>query len=208
MYSNINKKPQVSTAKPKTLYFMRHGDTGKTGRFIGTTDIALTAHALSHLQGMRRTISRLQTTKVLCSPMWRCRQTAAALDLESRCEFNDQLREVDFGLWEGLDYQEITARYPEEAEKWLTNPAAFTFPQGESMRSFCSRVNDVAQELITAPAASTLVISHGGVIRYLLCTLLNINDEHAIKFVIEPGKITSMQLYSQGGILTGLNLTF
>jgi broad specificity phosphatase PhoE len=50
-----------------------------------------------------------------------------------------------------------------------------------------------------------LVISHGGVIRQLICSCLGLGPENYLAFDIQPGLCSVIELHSQGGVLVGLN---
>lgn len=190
----------------KKLYLLRHGDTGKTGCFIGATDVSITEQAEIELRRMRHDIARIGFTKILCSPLSRCRQTALNLELEKIVEIEDRLREIDFGRWEGLSYPEVVERFPDELRQWQEKPVSFTFPQGESIPAFRQRVREMTGLLKECEEERVLLITHAGVIRYLICDLLNMASEEAIKFRIQPARVTSLDLYSEGAVLTGLNI--
>jgi alpha-ribazole phosphatase/probable phosphoglycerate mutase len=52
-----------------------------------------------------------------------------------------------------------------------------------------------------------LIIAHGGIIRHLLCLLLGLDAEKYLLFEVKPGRVSSVQLYDEGGVLTGFNIT-
>jgi broad specificity phosphatase PhoE len=57
------------------------------------------------------------------------------------------------------------------------------------------------------PEEKILIITHGGIIRHLLCLLLGLEAEKYLLFEVKSGCISSLRLFDEGGLLTGLNIT-
>lgn len=188
-----------------TLYLLRHGDTGADGRLTGSTDLPLSEHGLDQLYQSRMLLKEKGITRVLASPMLRCRQTLDVVDLGISPEFLDDLREIDFGAWEGLRFSEIAGQWPEEVRAWAEWSEDFTFPRGERIGGFLERLTRVQQHIARAQEATTLVVAHGGVIRHLLCSYLGIEPRRYLLFDVRYGQLASLELHSGGGILTSLN---
>ena len=192
--------------KAKELYFLRHGDTGLQGRYIGSTDAPLAQEGREQVRKTGRVLHGKCVTKILCSPLLRCRQTLTELNLPVACQFNELLREIDFGRWEGKNFAEIVRTDQELVNTWVAEPHRFSFPGGESLDSFNCRIAAVKTELESMVEKTILVVTHGGVIRHLLCLLLGLPDEKYLIFDVEPGCFCSIRLYAEGGVLTGFNI--
>jgi len=190
----------------KRLYLLRHGSTGAGNRYIGSTDLDLSPEGAADLEGAAGLLQRQQVDAVLCSPMRRCRQTVDRLGLHRRAEIVDDLREIDFGRWEGLSFAEICATDGELVDRWAQGAADFAFPEGESLRGFLGRIDAIRTMLTATPARRPLLVTHGGVIRHLLCACLGIEPEKSLLFEIKAGRCTVIDLHSAGGVLAGLNL--
>jgi alpha-ribazole phosphatase len=80
--------------------------------------------------------------QVYASDLLRARQTADAIAKNFGIELHIRpgLREIHFGLWEGLSWNEIEVRDPVRAEKWAQEYPNSTAPAGESFVNFESRV--------------------------------------------------------------------
>ena len=124
----------------KELYFLRHGDTGLQGRYIGSTDVPLSESGIEQVRKTGRLLQGKRVEKIVCSPMLRCRQSLEQLHLPCTCQFNELLREVDFGRWEGKDFSEIVKTDKEHVDSWVTEPDIFSFPGGESLVAFRNRI--------------------------------------------------------------------
>ncbi len=191
----------------KQLYFLRHGDTGLQGRYIGTTDAPLTDKGRAQVRQAAGLLQAKNISKIVCSPMLRCRQTLELLALPCSCRFDELLREVDFGRWEGKNFREIVQGDKELVDSWVSAPALFSFPDGESLAAFNKRVTACKNLLEKMPEEKILIITHGGIIRHLLCLLLGLDTEKYLLFEVKPGCVSSVQLYDEGGVLTGFNIT-
>jgi len=190
----------------KELYFLRHGDTGMQGRYIGSTDAPLTQEGKEQVRKAGRVLLEKGVTKILCSPLLRCRQSLMELNLPAICQFNELLREIDFGRWEGKNFAEIVRTDQDLVDFWAAEPHRFSFPGGESLDSFASRIALLKAELESMTEDIILVVAHGGVIRHLLCLLLGLPAEKYLIFDVEPGCFCSIRLYAEGGVLTGFNI--
>jgi broad specificity phosphatase PhoE len=153
-----------------------------------------------------RLLQKNNITQILCSPMLRCRQTLEQLDITTDCRFNELLKEIDFGRWEGKTFAEILQSDQKLVDSWVTDPANFTFPDGESHSAFRNRIVSIKSQLEKIVEDNILVITHGGIIRNLLCLLLDIDFDKYLVFDVQPGCFCSIHLHSQGGVLTGFNI--
>ncbi|TKB27412.1 histidine phosphatase family protein [Desulfopila sp. IMCC35006] len=190
----------------KELYFLRHGDTGLQGRYIGATDAPLTRQGREQVRKTGMVLRQKGIARIQCSPLLRCRQTMTELNLPAACNFNDLLREIDFGRWEGKNFAEIVQCDQDLVDAWVADPHRFTFPDGESLISFTDRIAAFKTELEQMGEDTLLVVAHGGVIRHLLCQLLRLPAEKYLVFDIRPGCFCSIRLYPEGGVLTGFNI--
>jgi alpha-ribazole phosphatase len=191
---------------PKWLYFLRHGDTGLQGRYIGSTDVPITARGKEQVRQTSDLLQGKGITQIICSPLLRCRQTLEQLNLPCACQFNDRLKEIDFGRWEGKNFSEVVKIDKELVDCWVADPDTFSFPGGESLSAFKKRVAAFKNQLETMVEDNILVITHGGIIRYLLCLLLGLDSGKYLLFDVEPGCFCSIRLYAEGGVLTGFNI--
>jgi len=78
------------------------------------------------------------------------------------------LREVDFGRWEGRTAEEIKARDPEAFEQWQASTAGFDYPEGETSAAFQSRVAAARDRLLADRGHTAAAVLHRGVIRSIV----------------------------------------
>ena len=81
----------------------------------------------------------------------------------------------------------------------------FRIPGGERLGDFVARVRRAATQIAASPAPATLVVTHGGVIRSLICQFLGLPMRHYAVFVPSVASLTAIDLFPSGkAVLTGL----
>ncbi|WDE97127.1 histidine phosphatase family protein [Lentisphaera profundi] len=180
------------------LFLFRHfAHQGKVGAFYGSTNLEIIPRAVSDL-------SINKDIDVLSSPLLRCQQSLERLGLVARDSL-EQAQEVDFGEWEGLSYEEIEKTYPAKVLEWQ-NDDDFTFPKGESLKDFHARIIELA-EIINKQKKDIFLMTHGGVIRYLICHYLGLDFNKSLAFKVDTGSLSTIDIFDEGlGILSSLNL--
>jgi len=193
------------------LLLLRHGETGEqyAGRYMGSTDVPLSEQGRRQVSTMKIILQDEKIDRCLCSPMLRCRDTARAvlepggIDLE----IDPDLREIDFGQWEGKGFDEIARTSPDRVRRWVAFDNDFAFPGGERIGDFLERTRRIAQRVSEDPAPTILLCTHGGVIRILICHLLKLKPWQYILFRVRPASLTTIELFDGGGILTSMSET-
>lgn len=185
---------------PLALDLLRHGDTGFTG-FRGTLDDPLTALGW---QQMESAVAGKHWDAVISSPRLRCAVFAQTYATQQGVllKIDARLVELDFGLWEGKTAAELMQSDASALQNFWQDPERYAPPQGERMADFSVRVLQAWQEIAYEHRGRhVLVISHGGVIRRLLCharglplnQLLTLNVVHGSLHTLNakiPGKET------------------
>lgn len=187
-----------------TVYFIRHGETdwNAQGRLQGQRDIPLNdrGRAQAEAAGARlRTLApHYAGLDFVASPLGRTRETMermrAVISLDPAAyRTDDRLKELTFGVWEGLTWKEVRACDPRgaagrERDKW-----GFVPPGGESYAGLADRIAPVFEGLVR----DTVVVSHGGVARAALALTGAVAREAAPRLDIWQGRI--LVLPGEGG---------
>ena len=162
------------------LDLLRHGETRGGSRFRGRLDDPLTARGWDRMwaavgpvngdgEGVR------EWDGIVTSPLTRCADFARALSERQGIplRLDPRLAELDFGDWEGRTAAELMATDAEALGRFWADPVAHPPPGGEPLLAFQARVLAAWEELVRQDRGDrTLVISHGGVIRVILCQVL------------------------------------
>ena len=159
-------RAEVQTAD---VVLLRHGDTrlSPERRFsgVGSADPPLSAAGVD--QARRAAGSALLRgrafTEVLTSPMSRCQQTAriVAEALGISVVVDRDLREMDFGLWEEMTFDEVQDRYPVDLERWKQSAMSPPTGSSETLAAVVDRMGTVAAGFASRYAgASVLAVTH------------------------------------------------
>ena len=188
------------------LLLVRHARTGPdhAGRLLGTTDLSLDTSGKVQARALGPRVMRHRPQVCYCSPLLRCRQTAFMIGADLPMEFDDELREVDFGRWENRTFEEVAREDPPLVDRWASFAADFCFPGGESLQAFLRRVHAAADRLARADAATVLVVTHGGVIRAMLCYWLGLDPRQYVVFHVGYASLAVLDLFGNRGVLTAL----
>jgi len=178
------------------------------GRFIGLSDISLGAQGEKEARGLARSLAaRYSFQRIFSSPLQRCRRTAEIIAEQFRpsVQIINRLREIDFGEWENRNFQEISQLDPAAVEDWLMKSSDFQFPGGERICAFQERVKQATEILLKTEGESLLAVTHGGVMRTMLCHLLRIPFSASLAFKIQPAAVVELEIHEGMGVLKELN---
>lgn len=197
----------MSQEKFTRLYLLRHGPTtAAKGCLVGSTDLPLSGQGLSRLTSLLPHFQQIECWQ--CSPLCRTRQTLEQLRQQG-CSINnpvydERLREIDFGRWEMKTFAEIAAGDSARIEDWQRY-TDFVFPGGEAVADFVRRINEILH-MFTVMGGNIGVVTHGGVIRTMICLALGVPVRNYLLFDVQPASLTIVDVFSEGGVLCGLNL--
>lgn len=193
------------------LLLVRHAQTALryAGAFVGSSDVPLSALGRLQAAALAERLAKHRPGVIVASPMRRAAQTARAIAKATgaRVQFDDDLREIDFGRWEGLRFEQIAAANPAAVDRWAKYRDDFRFPGGERIGSFVGRVTRAAQRLGALDARDVAVVTHGGVVRTILCCLLGLPTRNYLLFDVAPASLSVLNLFDGKGVLGGLNDT-
>lgn len=160
--------------KSYTIHLIRHGLTAGNaeGRYIGSTDLPLSASGVKRLEELAKKKPYPKADVYFCSPLKRCTQTMKILYPEAKPILIDDLRECDFGAWEGKTAKEIAANDPAFA-RWIAGEGKEVVPPGgESGAQFyqrtCAAFEKIVKGLMTSGITSAVIVAHGGSLMSIL----------------------------------------
>jgi alpha-ribazole phosphatase len=171
------------------LVLVRHGEPDERihGRCYGRLDVGLSQCGREQMQRVKCRLRDAPVAALYTSPRRRALESARVLAAQRwPVRVDDRLREIDFGKFEGLPYDEIAARFPQQYEDWMHGPTEVSFPGGESFAAMETRVRQALAQLREEhPGQLVVVVSHGGVNRIALAAALEL-ESHRI-FRLDQG---------------------
>ena len=185
----------------RSIVLLRHFECEGRGYTGSGSDVPLTAEGMKAAARSAEHFKKNRPDKIFCSPLQRCRQTAAAV--EEACglgaEIRTEISEIDFGRWEGLSYSQIEESEPELLSAWLSDPLNSRPPGGESLSELYGRVGAFWSECIESDRhANILLVTHGGPIRTMLSTAAGGGPAGHWAFNIERGSLSEIRIFGDG----------
>lgn len=200
---------------PTRLFFLRHGDTvdEETKKvFKGSLDIPLSERGRTRISKAGSFLSRFRLDYIYTSALSRCIESGAIIaephGLGTTASAG--LNELQFGHWEGLSFDEIADRYPEEFRLWLSDPEVHSPPAGETLGQAHQRIMAAFNTIVDAHRGQNLaIVAHGGVLRIILCALLDLKLSLLFRLGQDYGGVSIIDIYGDNNaVVKLLNFTF
>ncbi len=178
-----NKLKHLFNGKIKTLFIVRHPEVENhtEGIFNGTIDVGLSKNGIKQARKLHEFLKDKNITTVLSSPMRRCRIVAEQFKDKAEVVYDDRLRERSFGIFESLNWQQITEKYPYEAKRFLKDPFSYKVTNGESFENLKKRLLPFINDKLINLTGNTLIVAHGGVNRIIISQLLLMKEEAILR---------------------------
>jgi alpha-ribazole phosphatase/probable phosphoglycerate mutase len=164
------------------LYLVRHGQVaeGHAHRYHGHNDVGLSPQGVRQLEELAAQLGAVSLAGVYASDLARAWLGAEIIsrDRDLAPQAVPEFREIHFGAWEGLSFEEIAGRYPEDLKARFRDLASFRIPGGESLMEVQARALPRVKELLKQHAGQAfLVVAHAGVNRIILSAALGLSLE-------------------------------
>jgi broad specificity phosphatase PhoE len=175
-----------------TIVLIRHCETDLRGKFCGHSDPDLNAVGRQRLDYLGKEVDALGVSRIFSSDLQRALRTATAISerIGVPVEIRPRLREINFGLWEGLSWEEIEQQYHTEAGLWVSEFPARSAPGGEAYQDFVARVEAEFKAILSENNAATCaVVTHRGVMQYALTQWFGFSEDEARKRTDNYGAI-------------------
>lgn len=156
------------------FFVIRHGESigNSEGYFTGSLDVHLTELGRKQAELLGEYLSEQNIECVYSSDLTRAVETANAIAVRHGLSVKKSLnlREIYGGVWEGLAFDEIHQKYPEEYGVWLNDKGRATCTGGESVKALAERVQREFRKIASEnDGKNVVIVSHGTPIRALNC---------------------------------------
>jgi broad specificity phosphatase PhoE len=169
------------------LLLARHGETewSANGRHTSRTDLPLTDTGRRHARRLAPRLADRRFALVLTSPMRRAVETCELAGLGEQAHVRDELREWDYGDYEGVTTAEIQRRRPGWS-LWRDG-----CPNGEIAADVGARADRVIAE-VRAASADAVAFGHGHMLRVLAARWLGLAPEEGALFGLATGTLSTL----------------
>jgi broad specificity phosphatase PhoE len=202
-----------AAALPATrLLLIRHAEVEARyqGVFGGRIDMELSPRGHEQAAALAKCLYQKPLSAIYASPMKRVQQTLAPLLANGAPKpvILPDLREVDFGDWTGLAWEEVQEKFGINAFSWLEQLECNSIANAECAETLQDRVEPCLQQILAAYSGQQVaVFCHGGIIRVLLGILLRWPLPPMGAFEIDYASLTQVLVLPQKAELQLLNFT-
>ncbi len=195
------------------LYLVRHGETDGNVQqwYQGSTDVPLNARGIAQANCLSQFLKSVHFDGIYSSTLQRARKTAeiVAKPHGLAVQSYDALREINFGVWEGHTYQEITEKWPGEIEAFYDSDGTLPAHGGESFLEVEQRITAKTKEILShhKDGDTVLIASHGASIRCLLFGLLGLDLRRIWCFQQYNTAFNIIEYYGEKNVMTLMNCT-
>jgi len=193
------------------LLLVRHGLTqwNEEKRYLGNTDIPLNKIGKQQAIALAHALREEHFEQIYSSTLQRALDTAAVIKANRKISLitDPRLREINFGVFEGLTFSEAKTQYPTMLSAWLDN---YDQPpdEGELFSSLTERVCSFLGDLKMIEAPQTkLIVSHGGCLREIIRLLLGQPRERHWSFQFDLASISEVHVYDNYSTILRINDT-
>lgn len=182
------------------LHLIRHGESvyNAEGRIQGHADIPLSELGCRQAEAAAEALAGQPLDAIYASPLRRAAQTAKiiAKRLGLPVQFNELLKEINVGIFQGKVHAELERDYPVEIARWRSEEMDYAVPGGESRRQILSRGRAAFEAIIAEGRENVVVVSHGRILTTTIKALLGMPLTEP-PFSLQNGSITTLS-YHEG----------
>ncbi len=194
------------------LYIVRHGETvwNTERKTQGMKDSALTEKGIIQAKKLSERLALEKIDYIYSSSLSRAYETAKIISSKLNLAINitDDLREMNFGCWQGLTIEEVKNNYPNEHIIWHSEPHKWSISGSETLIQVRERtlklVNDLRKKHINK---NILLVSHGTAIKALLLGILDIDLSNYRKIAQDNTSINVIEYRGDLPVIKFLNDT-
>jgi probable phosphoglycerate mutase len=167
------------------IWLVRHGETAwsRSGQHTGRTDVPLTAAGRGQAEAVGRYLAGRAFARVLTSPLGRARETCRLAGYAEAAEVTDDLREWDYGVYEGRTTAAL--RTVEPGWSIWTSPV----PDGESVDQVGARARRVIEEAL-AVDGDVALFGHGHLLRILSACWIGLAPRDGRLFALATASVS------------------
>ncbi len=185
------------------LYLIRHGQVEghEQRRYNGHADVALTDLGVEQYHLLKERLAESHISACYSSDLTRCRVGAGIICEQFGIEpvHRAELRELNIGIWEGLTWNEIMERWPEEWQARLNDLVNYRVPEGENLLDIEARAMPVVREVLERHRGQELLlVGHGGLNRIILLNAIGAPLKNMFNIEQSYGCLNIIDYFSDG----------
>lgn len=194
------------------LILVRHALTvdNQKSRLSGHIDSSISEEGKEQIDKIINYLKDFYIDKIYTTTSSRTKDTVKKLSKLKSIEIieKESLKEISFGDFEGLTFDEIKDKYPKEFQDMIEKGYEYKYPNGESLIDSYNRVCIELDNIISNNDDRTILIcSHGGTIRNIITYLISNSYKYHWNFKIDNGSVTILEVQDGFTVITAMNNT-
>ena len=195
-----------------TYYLVRHGQTvwNTLGQTQGHGNSPLTELGIQQAKDLAEALKEYSIDIIYCSDLGRAVETAEIIGKELNIEIHptESLREMGFGVWEGMPLREIEKIYPESFKMWRNEPEKVQIEGGETLDMIKQRQDKLIEELNKKyKNKHILLVSHSVTVRVMLLSFLESHVRNIYRIKQDNTALNIVEWRNYGPVVTKMNDT-
>ncbi|HYW87335.1 MAG TPA: histidine phosphatase family protein [Chloroflexota bacterium] len=188
-------------AAPQQVFLVRHGETewSRAGRHTGRTDVPLSDQGRRRAEAIGRWLGR-RPLVVYTSPLSRARETCHLAGYAAAAQVEPDLREWDYGVYEGRTTEEIRHAQPDWSV-WLS-----PIVDGESLDQLADRARKVLSRVLSAAPGDVALFAHGHILRVLAACWLGLPPIMGRSLALDTASISVLGYEREARVIRLWNL--
>lgn len=194
------------------LILVRHALTvdNQKSRLSGHIDSSISEEGKEQIDKITNYLKDFDIDKIYTTTSSRTKDTVKKLSELKSIEIieKESLKEISFGDFEGLTFDEIKDKYPKEFQDMIEKGYEYKYPNGEGLIDSYNRVCIELDNIISNNDDRTILIcSHGGTIRNIITYLISNSYKYHWNFKIDNGSVTILEVQDGFTVITAMNNT-
>lgn len=196
----------------KKLYLIRHGQSkwNIEEKVQGQTDISLTKKGKHEAELMGKRLKNKKIDSIYSSDLSRAYETASIIGekIDKKIKTMEELREMNFGIWEGMYNLEIKEKEPIDFILWRKDPCALKIEKGETLDELQERAMNAINNIINNdPGKNIVIISHGATLKTIILGLIKMELFHFKNLTLSNVGLTIIEFRDYNKVIKVLNDT-
>ncbi|MHB1347336.1 MAG: histidine phosphatase family protein [Candidatus Humimicrobiaceae bacterium] len=195
------------------FFLVRHGQSewNLEGRYQGVSNTKLTEVGQEQAELAAKYLSKVEFSGFFSSPIGRTIETAEIFKkkLGKEYQISENLKEINFGKWEGLKFDDIISKYGSDFQNWIKDPFENPPTEGESFNDIIKRGIQEIDKIIAESKedSNILLVTHGGFIVAMLVHWLKIPPQRWSSIIQNHGAINIVVIDKNVPYIAQINFT-
>lgn len=194
------------------IYLIRHGQSqwNILSKVQGQKDASLTDLGKEQARKLGKRLIDENIDIIYSSDLSRALETAKIISsiIDKPIIESKEIREINFGLWEGLTMEEIQNKYKEEYLTWMKEPEKFILEGAETLEALKNRVMKFVEKIIIENKDKNIaLVSHSASLKVIILNLLGIGNAFYKNISLKNVSLSIIECRKYNNVLTLLNDT-